>query len=242
MKIEIWSDIACPFCYIGKQNLENALAKFPYKDQVDVEFKSFELDPNASLYDGTKYVENLASKFGGTEQAKQFITHLTQQAKNVGLTFNFDEMKPTNTFNAHRLAKWAKTQGKEASVNEKLLSAHFTESKDVGDLDTLADIAEASGLNRDEALNVLNDKKLYAQNVKDDQHEAKRYGINGVPYFIINQKYAVSGAQPAQAFSEALDKVWEEENPAPKLETLSTDTPDGGVCTDGSCVIPPKKS
>lgn len=242
MKIEIWSDVACPFCYIGKQNLENALAKFPYKEQVEVEFKSFELNPNAELYDGTKYVENLAPKFGGMEPAKQFLAQLTQQAKDVGLTFNFDEMKPTNTFDAHRLAKWAKTQGKEAIINEKLLSAHFTESKDVGNLDTLAEIAEVSGLNRDEALKILNDKKLYAENVKNDQYEAERYGIRGVPYFIVNQKYGVSGAQPAQTFSELLDRVWEEENPAPKLKVLSADTFDGEVCTDGSCIIPPKKS
>lgn len=242
MKIEIWSDVACPFCYIGKQNLENALAKFPHKEQVEVEFKSFELNPNALPYDGTTYAESIAPKFGGTERAKQFLAQLTQQAKDVGLTFNTDEMKPTNTFDAHRLAKWAKTQGKEAVINEKLLAAHFTEAKDVGDLDTLADIAEASGLNRDEALNVLNDQKLYAQNIKDDQNEARRYGITGVPYFIVNQKYGVSGAQPAQTFSEVLDKVWEEENPAPKLKVLSADTPDAGVCTDGSCVIPPKKS
>jgi len=242
MKIEIWSDIVCPFCYIGKQNLEKALAEFPHKDQVNIEYKSFELDPGAPAYDGTSYVEKLSPKFGGKQQAKQFIAHLTQQAKNVGLTFNFDDIKPTNTFDAHRLAKWAKTQGKEIEVNEKLLSAHFTESKDVGDIDTLADIAEEVGLDREEAIKVLRDKNLYSGNVREDQFKAREFGISGVPFFIINGKYALSGAQPTEAFSKALDTVWKEENPKPKFESLSVDTEDGGMCTDGSCSIPPKKS
>lgn len=242
MKIEIWSDIACPFCYIGKQNLEKALAQFPHKDQVNIEFKSFELDPGASTYDGTSYIEKLAPKFGGMQQAKQFIAQVTQHAKDVGLTFNFDEMKPTNTLDAHRLAKWAKTQGKEVEVNEKLLLAHFSEAKDVGDIDTLADIAAEAGLDREEAIKVLRDKNHYSQNVKEDQLEAKKIGINGVPFFIINDKYAISGAQPTDIFSNALDTIWEEENPKPKFETLSVDMEDGGMCTDGSCSIPPKKS
>jgi predicted DsbA family dithiol-disulfide isomerase len=241
MKIEIWSDIACPFCYIAKQNLEKALNQFAYKDQVNIEFKSFELDPGAPLYNGENYVEKLSSKFGSIQQAQQFIEHLTQQAKNVGLTFNFNDIKSTNTFDAHRLAKWAKTQGKDTNVNEKLLSAHFEEAKDVGDIEILADIAEEASLNREEALKILQDKNLYSHNVREDQLEAQKYGISGVPFFIINGKYAVSGAQPTTTFSEMLNKVWEEENPAPKLKPLSISTEDEGMCTDGSCVIPPKK-
>ncbi|QUL53470.1 DsbA family oxidoreductase [Paenibacillus tritici] len=242
MKIEIWSDIACPFCYIGKQNLERALEGLPYRDEISIEYKSFELDPGASSYDGTSFVEKLIPKFGGREQAKEFLSHLTQQAKNVGLNFQLDSLKPTNTLDAHRLLKWSKTNGKETTLNEKLLIAHFTESKDVGDHDTLADIAEAVGLDRKDALGVLKNKELYADQVRNDQDEARRVGISGVPFFIFNQKYAVSGAQPIASFSQVLEKVWEEEHPAPKFEILSDETSSGGLCTDEGCAIPPKKS
>ncbi|MGE8081581.1 DsbA family oxidoreductase [Peribacillus loiseleuriae] len=242
MRIEVWSDIACPFCYIGKRKLEGALAQFSYKEQVEVEFKSFELDPNAPLYNGKSFYEGLSSKYGmSSEKAKQFTAGIGQQAANVGLTFNFDEMKPTNTFDAHRLTKLAKLYAKEAAITEKLLYAYFTESKDVGNIETLADIAEASGLERQEALRVLNDKTLYVNDVRSDEADAKRYGISGVPYFIINQKYTISGAQPTETFAEALQKVWEEENPAPKLENLSSDSGDGAFCADGSCMVPPRK-
>ncbi|WP_028611637.1 DsbA family oxidoreductase [Paenibacillus harenae] len=240
MKIEIWSDIACPFCYIAKQNLEQALDKLPYKDQVSIEYKSFELDPKASLYDGKSFMEKLAPKFVGMEQARQFLSQLTQQAKNVGLFFQLDSLKPTNTLDAHRLLKWAKTQGKEATLNEKLLIAHFTESKDVGDIHILADIAEASGLNREEALDVLSDKGVFTDQVREDQHQARQFGIDGVPFFIFNEKYALSGAQPTETFSEVLEKVWEEERPAAKFEILSNETAGVGLCTDEGCAIPPR--
>ncbi|WP_416828693.1 DsbA family oxidoreductase [Ectobacillus polymachus] len=237
MKIEVWSDIACPFCYIGKRRLEEALAQFPHKDQVEVEFKSFELDPNASLNNGRSIYEEFSMKYGmSIEQAKQTTKGIAQQAATVGLTFNFKEMKPTNTFNAHRLIKWAKRNGKEAAIIEKLLYAYFTESKDLGSIETLADIAEESCLDRKEALRVLNDKKLNANDVRQDEVAAEQFGIRGVPYFIINQKYGISGAQPTETFAGALQKVWEEENPAPKLQDLSLDSGDDACCADGRCM------
>ncbi|MEH7255011.1 DsbA family oxidoreductase [Neobacillus niacini] len=242
MKIEVWSDFVCPFCYVGKRRLEEALSQFPYRDNVEIEFKSFELDPNSPPYSGKSIHESLASKYGmSIEQAKQANQNVGQQAAGVGLTFNFDNMKPTNTFNAHRLAKFAKTQGKEAAITEKLLYAYFTESKNVGDVETLADIAEASGLEREEALKVLHDEKAYANDVRIDQSIAQQYQITGVPFFIINQKYAISGAQPTATFSGALQKVWEEENPAPVLQDLSTVSAEDASCVDGNCVIPEKK-
>lgn len=242
MKIEVWSDIACPFCYIGKRRLEEALTQFPHKDQVEVELKSFELNPNASLNTGKSIYEEFSTKYGmSIEQAKQTAEGIAQQAATVGLTFNFDELIPTNTFNAHRLIKWAKLQRKEAAITEKLLYAYFTESKDLGSFETLADIAEASGLEREGALRILNDKNLYANDVWSDEDAAKQYGIRGVPYFIINQKYAISGAQPTETFAGALQKVWEEENPASKLQDLSSGNRDDAFCADGSCMVPPRK-
>jgi len=242
MKIEVWSDFVCPFCYIGKRRLEMALDQFPHKNEVDVEFKSFELDPNSPVYSGKSIHEALASKYGmSIEQAKQSNEQIGQQAASVGLTFNFKDMKPTNTFDAHRLAKFAKTHGKEKVVTESLLHSYFTESKNLSELETLADIAEAVGLDRQEALQVLNDKALYANDVRIDEGIAQQYGVTGVPYFIVNQKYAISGAQPLETFVSALQQVWEEENPAPKLQSLNPEGANDAFCADGSCVVPSKE-
>ncbi|MFD0047739.1 DsbA family oxidoreductase [Actinomycetes bacterium NPDC127524] len=242
MKIEVWSDFVCPFCYIGKRRLEAALSQFPHKDQVEVEFKSFELDPNSALNAGENIHEMLAKKYGmSIEQAKQANAGIGQQAQSEGLEFNFENMKPTNTFDAHRLAKFAKLHGKEAVLTEKLLYAYFTESKIVSDPEVLADIAEASGLDREEAKEVLSDKNAYAADVRQDESMAQQYGITGVPYFVINQKYAISGAQSAETFTGALQQVWQEENPVQKLKDLSGDTPADAFCADGSCAVPGEK-
>ena len=242
MKIQVWSDFVCPFCYIGKRRLEQAIAQFPYRDQVEVEFKSFELDPNAPKYNGKSIHEALAAKYGmSIEQAKQANEGVGQQAASIGLDFRFDSMKPGNTFDAHRLAKFAKEKGKEAVLTEKLLHAYFTESKDIGDEDVLADIAEAVGLDRNEALKILNDKQAYANDVRIDEAIAQQYGIRGVPYFIINNKYAISGAQAPETFASALQKVWEEESAAPVLQDLSAEGTSNAACTDESCGIPGKQ-
>ncbi|WP_459503926.1 DsbA family oxidoreductase [Bacillus sp. C1] len=238
MKIEVWSDFVCPFCYIGKRRLEKALEQFPHKNDVDVEFKSFELDQNAPIYSGISIHEVIASKYGiGIEEAKQNSIQIGHQAASVGLTFNFEEMKPTNTFDAHRLAKFAKDHGKEKSIIENLLFSYFTESKNLSDVETLADIADASGLDRQEALKILNNKNAYANDVRIDEGIAQQYKITGVPYFIINQKYAISGAQPLETFVGALQKVWEEENPKPQFQDLSSDDTDDAFCADGSCSV-----
>lgn len=240
MKIEVWSDYVCPFCYIGKRRLEDALNQFPHRDQVEVEFKSFELDPNSPEYSGQNIHEVLAKKYGmSIDQAKQANQGVGQNAATVGLTFNFEDMKPTNTFDAHRLAKFAKTKCKEAFVSEKLLQAYFTEGKHIGSIEILADIAEAAGLEREEVISILNDKNAYAHEVRLDESIAQQYGIQGVPYFVINSKYAISGAQPLETFKGALQKVWEEEAPKPVFQDLST-TEDVS-CVDGNCVIPDKE-
>lgn len=242
MKIEVWSDFVCPFCYIGKRRLEAALEQFPYKDKVEVEYKSFELDPNSPKYSGISIHESLAAKYGmSVDQAKQNSKGIAQQAANIGLTFNFDKMKPSNTFDAHRLVKFAKTIDKEGTLTEKLLHAYFTDSKDVGDHHTLADIAESVGIDRKEALTILQDTTAFANDVRMDEGIAQQYGISGVPYFIINQKYAISGAQPPETFANALQKVWEEEFNEPKLQVLSTEGTEDASCADGSCTIPNKE-
>lgn len=240
MKIEVWSDFVCPFCYIGKRRLEEAIAQFPGKDQVEVEFKSFELDPNAQTYSGTGINEALAKKYGmSIEEAKRANEGIGSQAAEVGLTFNFDEMKPTNTFDAHRLAKFAATVGKEKEMTEKLLASYFTESKLISDHDVLVEIAQTAGIEKEETLAVLNDSTKYANDVRIDEALAQQMGVTGVPFFVINQKYSISGAQPTETFRRALLQVWEEEGNAPKLQDLSGGNT-AAACTDDNCEIPEK--
>lgn len=242
MKIEVWSDFVCPFCYIGKRHLEKALDIFPYKEQVEVEFKSFELDPNFPTNIDKSIDEVLASKYRmSLDEARKANEAVGKQAASVGLTYHFDTMKPTNTFDAHRLAKFAKEHGNEAEVTEKLLYAYFTESKNLGDLETLANIAESAGLSRQSALDTLSDKNAYANEVRIDQAIAQQYGISGVPYFVINKKYAISGAQPIETFVNALTKIWEEQSASPILQDLSTKEAGTAYCTDDDCAIPEKK-
>ncbi|WP_407268530.1 DsbA family oxidoreductase [Radiobacillus sp. PE A8.2] len=239
MKIEVWSDFVCPFCYIGKRRLEMALDAFPHKEDVEVEFKSFELDPNAPAYTEVGIYESLAKKFGSSEaQVREMNKGLIAQAAEIGLEYNYDNMRPTNTFDAHRLAKYANTVGKESELTEKLLHGYFTDSKNVGDIDTLVQIAEASGIDREKALEVLNEKSAYANDVRADVQMAQQIGVSGVPFFVVNSKYAISGAQPIETFTSALEKVWQEENPKPQFEDLSSG--DDGVCTDDSCAVPSK--
>lgn len=239
MKIEVWSDFVCPFCYIGKRRLEMALADFPHKDKVEVEYKSFELDPNSPNYSGKSIHEMLASKYGmSIEQAKQANDGISKQAAEIGLIYHFDDMKYGNTFDAHRLAKFAKTKGKEHELTEKLLHGYFTESIDLGNIDALANIAELVGLDRQEAIAVIQDKNAFATDVRNDEALARQYEISGVPFFIINQKYAISGAQPTGTFSNALQKGWDKETKAPKLQELTRDSNKDAICTDDGCTLP----
>lgn len=236
MKIEVWSDFVCPFCYIGKRQLEIALEQFEHKDSVEIEFKSFELDPNAGVYNGKSIHEALADKYGmSIEQAKVNNLQIGQRAAEVGLTFNFDDMKPTNTLHAHRLAKFAETKGKEKAMTENLLYAYFTESKNLSEKETLLDVAEASGLDRKEATEILDNESLHLDEVRGDERMAQQYGITGVPFFIFNNKYTISGAQPMETFVGALNQVWKEENEQPKFKDFGSDN--AGVCTDDNCSI-----
>ncbi|WP_064093299.1 DsbA family oxidoreductase [Rossellomorea aquimaris] len=238
MKIEVWSDYVCPFCFIGKRRLEEALNSFPHKENVEVEYKSFELDPNAEVHSHSSIYERLAKKYGTTvEQAKGMTKNVADQAATVGLTFNFDTNVPTNTFDAHRLTKYAKTVGKDAELTEKLLHAHFTDSKHIGDKNILLNIAESIGLNRQQAESVLKSND-FSEDVRLDEEEARQIGVQGVPFFVINRKYAISGAQPSEVFLNSLQKVWEEENESSPLQSLA---PSNGLnCDENGCEIPKK--
>ncbi|WP_096154487.1 MULTISPECIES: DsbA family oxidoreductase [Bacillus] len=238
MKIEVWSDYACPFCYIGKRRLEEALSNFEQKSKVEVRYKSFELDPNAPIETNQSIYEILAGKYGTTlERAKQMSEGVVEQAESVGLQFDFDSLIPTNTFNAHRLAKLAESKGKDKELVEKLLEAYFVQGKHIGKETELVELAESVGLEKREVLELLS-SSTFEEEVRKDQFEAKTIGVQGVPFFVINNKYAISGAQPTEVFLNSLNKVWDEENASPKLMNLSTNNV--GVCTDDSCTIEDK--
>lgn len=235
MKVEIWSDYVCPFCYIGKRNFEAALKQYNNKD-IEVVYKSFELDPNAKRDGNPGVHEMLATKYGmSREQAQNNTNQLTQQAKTVGLDFYFDRSIQTNTFDAHRLTHYAATQGKHLEMTERLLQAYFTDSLHIGDHEKLADLAAEVGLDRTAALAVLANGEYSAQ-VRNDEQEAKQLGVRGVPYFVINRKYAISGAQPSEVFLEAMQKAWNEDHPLTEIKGSDKDA----LCTDDGCVIPGK--
>ncbi len=202
MKIEIWSDYVCPFCYIGKRRLEEALEQTGLSENTEIVFKAFELDPNSPAVSDTLIKESLAKKYGmSIEEAKKMTDNVVDQAKAVGLNYNFDIMTPANTFNAHRLAKLAEQEGFDKTVSESLLKAYFIDGEKIGTDDVLLRIAEEAGISRDRAIEVLGSDE-FATDVRMDIAEAQQIGVKGVPFFVINRKYAISGAQPADAFLE----------------------------------------
>ncbi|MFS0690980.1 DsbA family oxidoreductase [Sporosarcina sp. 179-K 8C2 HS] len=211
MKIEIWSDYVCPFCYIGKRRLEEALKAMNLEDDTEVVFKAFQLDPNTPVGAGRSVPEDLAKKYGmSLDEAKKMLDNVADQAKTVGLNFDVESMIGANTFNAHRLAKLAETEGKGEAASERLLQGHFVNGEAVDNEDTLLAIAEEAGLSADRVQQVLQSDE-FAEDVKKDIEEAGQIGVRGVPFFVINRKYAISGAQPVEAFTEALKKVAAEE-------------------------------
>jgi protein disulfide-isomerase len=234
MKVEIWSDIMCPFCYIGKRKFEQALDVFPHRDNIDVIWRSYQLDPTISYEPGRDLYSYLAERKGKTlEWSKSVHQHLTDTAREVGLTYHFDKAIIANSFDAHRLIQLAKKYGKGDAAEERLFSAYFTEGRNVSDHDTLISLGVEIGLDRDEIKKVL-DSDAYANDVTHDGIEAQQLGAQGVPFFVMDRKYGVAGAQPVDAFSQTLDKSyseWEKEHPAITIETLA-----GEVCTpDGEC-------
>ena len=211
MKIEIWSDYVCPFCYIGKRRLEEALEQTGLGEQAEVVFKAYELDPNSPAVSDTLMTEILAQKYGmSVGEAKKMTDNVVEQAKTVGLNYNFEVMTPANTFNAHRLAKLAEQEGFDKAVSESLLKAYFIDGEKIGTEDVLLRIAEEAGISRERAKAVL-DSDEFADDVRMDIAEAQQIGVKGVPFFVINRKYAISGAQPAEAFANALQQAAEEE-------------------------------
>ncbi len=211
MRIEIWSDIVCPWCYIGKRRLETALADFPYADQVEIVWRSFQLDPSAPTTPVETVADHLGRKYGGGPAAgRQMIERVTAMAAAEGMSWRHDESLRVGTIDAHRLLHAAGDQRGE--LKEALLHAYFAEAQNVADHETLTRIATEVGLDEVLVKEVLTTDQ-YAAEVEADVRQAAAYGATGVPFFVIDEKFGISGAQPAETFLQVLERAWTDTHP-----------------------------
>jgi len=208
LKVEIWADIVCPWCYIGKRRFEQALAQFEHSKNIEIEWKSYQLSPNGNPKPGKSIYQSLADKKGWTlDYTKQVHEHVTSQAKEVGLTYNFDDVVVANTFDAHRLMQHSRKRGLGQIAEEHLFKAYFTEGRNIADHQTLIQIGTEIGLESIEVSQMLSGNEC-SEDVSRDIYEAHQIGVQGVPYFLINETYAVSGAQQPETFLGLLRKAW----------------------------------
>ena len=205
LTVEIWSDVVCPWCYIGKRRFEAALADFPH--EVETVWRSFELDPGAPPTREHTATAHLAAKYGmSVEQAQASHAQMTELAAAEGLEYHFETARGGNSFDAHRLIHLAAAHGLQAEAQERVMRAYFTEGVAIGDREQLVALAADLGLDADEARGVL-ESDAYADAVREDEHLAQRIGIQGVPFFVLGRRYGVSGAQPAEILVQALEKA-----------------------------------
>jgi len=238
MKVEIWSDIACPWCYIGKRRFEKALSGFEHAAEVTVLWHSFELDPASPRVREGNPTRSLAEKYGiSLEQAAEFQDRMTRAAAGEGLNFNFPALRPGNTFDAHRLLHLATDQGLGNALHERLFAAYLCEGQAIGDRNVLARLAAEAGVEPHRARDLL-DSNACGDQVRADEEQAAALGISGVPFFVIDRTYGLSGAHPAEQLLAALRQAWSEQ-PRP------AQAPEGGKaesaaasCEGGSCDIP----
>ena len=210
MQVEVWSDVVCPWCYLGKRNLERALEALPFANEVEVTYRSFELDPTAARDETAPTVDMLATKYGmSAEQAQQAQRQMEQRAADAGLVFRMDRLASGNTRDAHRLVHLAKDRDRQSELVEALHRAYFTEQRSIFDADSLLDIAAEAGLDRAEASRVLQ-TDAYDADVAADEALARSFSANGVPFFVVDRHYGISGAQPPEVLADALRQAWSE--------------------------------
>lgn len=234
MKVEIWSDIMCPFCYIGKKKFETALAQFPHKDKIEIVWKSFQLMPELEPGKVNNIEKILVEKRGiSPEQARAMNAQVAQAGKQLDIAFNFDKALVVNTLTAHRFTHFAKAYGKQNEAEEVLFRSYFTDGKNVEDHTVLITLGKEIGLDTGVLKTALEDGS-YAEDVQKDIYEAQQLGVRGVPFFVFNRKQAVSGAQEPSAFLQALETTfteWRKENPETAFEVIQ-----GKTCTpDDTC-------
>jgi predicted DsbA family dithiol-disulfide isomerase len=231
MRIDIWSDVVCPWCWIGKRRLETALADFP--QEVDVHWHAFELDPSAPATREGSYDERLASKYGcSVAEAAGMTARMTSVGAADGLDFRFDLAQPGNTFAAHQLLHLAGEHGLQGAMKERLFRATFTDGEPVGDVETLVRLAADVGLDPAEARSALTDAR-HADDVRADEQQAVALGITGVPFFVIDRTYGVSGAQPAEVLLQVLEQAWREAAPLQMVGAPGA----GDGCEGDACAV-----
>lgn len=232
MKVDIWSDVACPWCFIGKRRFEAGLRGFGHADEVEITWHSYQLDPTLpEHYDGTE-LDYLASRKGmPRERVQQMFDQVAQQAAGEGLRYDFDNLVVANSLRAHHLLHVAARHDVADAVKEELLSAHFEHGTDIGDPAELVAIGVRHGLDAAEVRAGLDDPQIRAE-VERDFAQARAYGIQGVPFFVIDGKYGISGAQPAPTFTAALEQAWAEAHPL-----VMQDAECGAVCGPNGCAI-----
>ena len=210
MKVEIWSDIACPWCYVGKRRFETALRQFEHADDVEVVWRSFELDPNAPRTHAESQDELLAAKYGmSLERAREMNARMTSEAAKEGLDFHFERVKVGNTFDAHRLVHLAAASGKADAMKERLMRAYLTDGDALGETETLRRLGADVGLDAARVEEMLA-SNAYSADVRSDEARARAFGISGVPFFAINERYGVSGAQTPEVLLGAMRQAYEE--------------------------------
>lgn len=223
----------CPFCYIGKRRIESALEQFEHKNAVEIEWKSFQLDANFVASEGDNLTEHLAEKYQkDTDWAQEMMDNMTQNAKNSGLDFHFEKAVMANSFHAHRLLHLAKKHQLGNELKELLFKAYLTDGKNIGDLETLKQLGIQVGLDAVAIDDVLQ-SDAYSENVKEDIEMAQKIGVQGVPFFVLDNKYAVSGAQHVETFVQTIEKVWQEGQFDSKITVLNT--PSEGSCDINGC-------
>jgi predicted DsbA family dithiol-disulfide isomerase len=235
VKVEIWSDVVCPWCYIGKRRFEAALERFAHREDVEVVWHSFELDPSAEQTGRPGgSTERLAAKYGLTLDAvRQMQQRVTDAAAGEGLDFHLDDAVPANTVDAHRVIHLAAREGKQDEMKERLLRAHFVEGEAVGEPDSLVRLAAEVGLDAAAVRALLSTDEL-TDAVRADEAEARALGITGVPFFVVDRRYGVSGAQPSEQLLEVLDTAWAESHP---LAMVTSGSSDADACGPDGCAI-----
>lgn len=234
MKVEIWSDIVCPWCYIGKRRFEAALEQFAHTDEVAVTWRSFELSPDSPRRVEGTLAAMLARKMGRSlEQAEAMNARITGVAAEVGLDYQLDRAQPGNTFDAHRLVHLAAARDLQGVVQERLFRAYFTEGRAIGDPDTLVEVVAEAGIDANEVRDVLEGDR-YADAVRADEQRAATFGITGVPFVVIDEAFGVSGAQPSEVFLGALQQAWTAAHPL----AIVGGSDDAASCEGDSCELP----
>ena len=236
LEVDVWLDIACPWCALGERRLDSVIEKLPFGDAVDVRFHSYQLDPNAPEKATVTQAEYLAGRGMDPARLEEGHRRLSSAGSELGFEFDHDAVVPSNTWSAHRMIQAAAAHGVQREVVEALLTAYFQKGLDVGDPEALKAVAVAAGLDDDVAQRVVSDPDAFEREAKDDVARAGQLGIQGVPFYVLDGRYGVSGAQPAEVFEQALTQVYDEINPAPAAP-LNVVGAEGEACGPDGCPV-----